>query len=176
MNREADSTPQFTRIFLLIVLAITIVSVATVLFGHEDEAGTRRPVFLLWLFTLLFIMRVVGQVLVALKPRRWLPPMYLWNLIPYPILLPLQLIIIAIMLWINLEFSWNTGIAAIRNPDVGIMLIGFSEIYAAAMVIRYILRMIRRPEQRWFGGTIPIVFHFVLASYLLFLGDFYAGT
>ena len=176
MNHEADNTPLFTRIFLLIVLAITIFSVASVLFRHEDAAGARRPVFLLWLFTLLFVMRVGGQVLVALRPRRWLPPMYLWNLIPYPILLPLQLIIIAIMLWINLDFGANTGIATIRNPDAGIMLVGFSTIYFAAMVIRYIVRMSRRPEQRWFGGAIPIVFHFVLASYLFFLGDFYAGT
>jgi len=176
MNRENDNTPRFTRIFLLIVLAITIVSVAVVLFGPEDAAGARRLVFLLWLFTLLFVMRVVGQVLMALKPRRWLPPMHLWNLIPYPILLPLQLIIIAVMLWINLEFGANTGMATVHNPEAGIMLIGFSAIYATVMVVRYIVRMSRRPEQRWFGGTIPIVFHFVLASYLFFLGDFYAGT
>ena len=176
MNREVDETPLFTRIFLLTVMAITVVSVAKVLFGIGDAAGAGRPVFLLWLFTLLFVMRVGGQVLVAIKPRSWLPPMHLWNLIPYPILLPLQLIIIAIMLWINLDFGENTGIATIRTPDAGIFLIGFSAIYAAAMVIRYIVRMSRRPEQRWFGGTIPIVFHFVLASYLFFLGDFYATT
>ncbi|MCP4332584.1 MAG: hypothetical protein GY785_07995 [Gammaproteobacteria bacterium] len=146
------------------------------LFGHEDAAGAWRPVFLLWLFTLLFVARVGGQVLVAIKPRRWLPPMHLWNLIPYPILLPLQLIIIVIMLWINLVFGTNTGIAKFRNPDAGIMLIGFSAIYATVMVIRYIVRMNLRPEQRWFGGAIPIVFHFVLASYLLFLGVFYVGA
>jgi hypothetical protein len=41
------------------------------------------------------------------------------------------------------------------------------------MAIRYVVRMRRRPDQRWFGGTIPIVFHFVLASYLYTLGCFY---
>ena len=176
MNRESDNTPLFTRVVLLIVLAITIVSVATVLFGQDGAAGARRPVFLLWLFTLLFVVRVVGQVLVAIRPRDWLPPMHLWNLIPYPILLPLQLIIIGIMLWINRDFSANSGIATIHHPGAGTMLIGFSAIYALVMVIRYIVRMSRQPEQRWFGGTIPIVFHFVLASYLLFLGVFYAAT
>jgi hypothetical protein len=30
--------------------------------------------------------------------------------------------------------------------------------------------MARRPEQRWLGGTIPIVFHWVLAVFLFVLG------
>jgi hypothetical protein len=30
--------------------------------------------------------------------------------------------------------------------------------------------MRRRPDQRWFGGTIPIVFHWVLAAFLLVYG------
>lgn len=34
------------------------------------------------------------------------------------------------------------------------------------MLIRYVIRMLRRPDQRWFGGTIPIFFHIVIASYL----------
>jgi hypothetical protein len=48
-------------------------------------------------------------------------------------------------------------------------------IYAGAMVVRYAVRMARRPEERWFGGTIPIVFHLVLASYVLVLGRFHAS-
>ena len=36
------------------------------------------------------------------------------------------------------------------------------------MVLRYVLTMSLFPERRWLGsGTIPIVFHFVLATYLL---------
>jgi len=51
----------------------------------------------------------------------------------------------------------------------------FAYVYAAAMLVRYLVRMMRRPEQRWFGGAIPIVFHLVLASYLYVLGSFYAS-
>jgi hypothetical protein len=36
--------------------------------------------------------------------------------------------------------------------------------------------MHRSPDQRWFGKTIPIVFHVVLASYLYALGSFYVTT
>jgi hypothetical protein len=32
--------------------------------------------------------------------------------------------------------------------------------------------MARRPDQRWLGGTIPIVFHIVLASWLFVLGSY----
>jgi hypothetical protein len=33
------------------------------------------------------------------------------------------------------------------------------------MVIRYIVRMWRRPAERWCGGTIPIIFHTILAAF-----------
>jgi len=33
------------------------------------------------------------------------------------------------------------------------------------MAARYVVRMKRRPDQRWLGGTIPIVFHTVVAAF-----------
>jgi hypothetical protein len=51
----------------------------------------------------------------------------------------------------------------------------FAYVYAAAMAVRYAARMVTRPAARWFGGTIPIVFHFVLASYLYVFGWFHAS-
>jgi hypothetical protein len=35
--------------------------------------------------------------------------------------------------------------------------------------------MQRRPEQRWSGGAIPIVFHFVLAAFVYTLGSYHAS-
>jgi len=34
------------------------------------------------------------------------------------------------------------------------------------------LRMSLYPDQRWFGGTIPIVFHCVLATFILAVAHF----
>ncbi len=34
--------------------------------------------------------------------------------------------------------------------------------------------MIFRPDMRWLGGTIPIIFHFVLAAFLYTWGKFLA--
>ena len=42
------------------------------------------------------------------------------------------------------------------------------------MALRYVLTMIFLPEMRWFGGTIPILFHFVLAAFLYIWGKFAA--
>ena len=58
---------------------------------------------------------------------------------------------------------------------LGFSLIWFSYVYVGAMVIRYAVRMGRRPEQRWSGGAIPIVFHFVLAAFVHTLGSYHAS-
>jgi hypothetical protein len=43
------------------------------------------------------------------------------------------------------------------------------------MLLRYAVTMAVHPERRWLGtGTIPIVFHWVLAAYLFTLGRFHA--
>ena len=145
-------------------------------FGWASPVEPAYIAPVLWLFTGLFALRVAGQVLVAIRPQQWLPPMGQWNLVPYPILLPIQLVFIAVMLWIDLAFTWEIGISAVKNPGLGRFLIAFSAIYALAMPIRYVVRMYRRPGERWFGGTIPMVFHVVLASYLYALGSFYADA
>jgi hypothetical protein len=34
--------------------------------------------------------------------------------------------------------------------------------------------MISQPKMRWLGGTIPILFHFVLAGFIFAWGDFHS--
>ena len=46
----------------------------------------------------------------------------------------------------------------------------FGCVYFAGMILRYVLPMIFRPETRWLGGTIPIFFHLVLATFLVLVG------
>jgi hypothetical protein len=41
------------------------------------------------------------------------------------------------------------------------------------MIVRYVIRMTRRPDQRWLGGTIPIVFHCVVAAFQWTFGTFH---
>lgn len=157
---------------LVLVLLVTLGIDLALLGAMPTPSSATAAAPVLWLFTAMFVLRVAGQVLVALKPRSWLPQMVQWNLVPYPILLPTQLLLVALMVWIDLTFSHG---APALNPTLGLGLLAFSAVYAGAMPVRYAFRMARRPQERWFGGTIPMVFHIVLASYLLVLGRFHAA-
>jgi hypothetical protein len=123
--------------------------------------------YALWLFTGLLIGRVLGQVVVVLRAPRWLPPMEQWQsgLLPYPVLLAGQAVVLTLMIWISIDFSRRAGFWVAPHPRLGLAAVWWSYVYAGAMVVRYVMRMARRPDQRWLGGTIPIVFHTVVAAF-----------
>jgi hypothetical protein len=128
------------------------------------------------LLTLLFLLRVLGQALVAGFGVTWLPAMEHWHsgLIPYPMLLSIQLLMLIIMVKIIWDVWLGTGFFALVRPSWSRFLICFSAIYAGAMALRYVLTMTFYPEMRWFGGTIPIFFHFVLAGFIYVFGRFHS--
>jgi uncharacterized protein len=130
------------------------------------------------IFTLLLVLRVLGQIVVVVCAPRWLPPMEQWQsgLLPYPVLLAGQMIVLTLMVWICLDFSRASGMFVDpRRPDGGRLIIWFSYAYFGGMVVRYIVWMWRRPDQRWFGGTIPIIFHSVVAAFLCTFGHYHAN-
>jgi hypothetical protein len=133
---------------------------------------------ILALLTSLFFLRVLGQALVAFLGVTWLPSMDQWfsGLIPYSILLAIQLVMLVFMVKITADVWCETGFFAKRRRSWSRFLIGFSMIYAGAMMLRYVLTMIFRPEMRWLGDTIPIFFHFVLAGFIFVLGRYHATT
>lgn len=133
-----------------------------------------------WMFVALalFVLRVAGQVLVVTVAPRWLPPMGQWQsgLLPYPVLLGAQLLIIAGLAWVAGQYAHRDGWAAAeQHPRAGVVLVALAATYLAGMAYRYVRRMRRHPDQRWFGGTIPIILHCVLASYLLAAGLFHVA-
>jgi len=117
----------------------------------------------LWALTALFASRVAGQLLVAVQRPSWLPPMGDWNFVPYRLLLPVQLVLLGVM-------SWLAAHEPSAAPTLGRLLVELAFLYWAAIGARYAIRMIRRPDARWLGGTIPIVFHWVLAAFVFALG------
>jgi hypothetical protein len=170
------TTPGPTKLALVGTLAVTAGAVAW--FALDRTSGAIDPGFaaaFLWLFSALFLLRVVGQVLVRTRRPAWLPETEQWNLTPYRLLLPTQLVILALMVWIDTDFSREQGVWVDTRPGLGEGVLWFSFLYGSVMAVRYAVRMSRRANQRWFGGTIPIVFHWVLASYLFVLGSFHAS-
>jgi len=129
------------------------------------------------LLAFLFFLRVAGQALVAFAGVSVLPPMPEWysGLLPYPLLLPLQLAILGTQVKVSRDFALGRGRLVTPRPRLGRGLVAVALLYFAAMLIRYVLTMAWYPERRWLGtGTIPIVFHWVLAAYLLVLGRHHA--
>jgi len=157
------ATPLPTAVALVGTLALTAAALAAFL------GGPLVPVeAVLALFTALFALRVAGQIGVAACAPGWLPPMDEWNFVPYRVLLPAQLVILALMIAL---------VAGLAEPGQGWahVLVVSAFVYWAAMGVRYAIRMARMPAQRWLGGAIPIVFHCVLAAFLFVLGVSHAG-
>jgi hypothetical protein len=128
----------------------------------------------LWICTVLLIGRVVGQLIVATRAPSWLPPMEQWQsgLLPYPVLVAGQTIVLTLMIWISADFSRGTGFWVQPMPRLGRAALWWSYLYFGAMVVRYIRRMATRPDQRWLGGTIPIIFHSIVAAFQWTFGTY----
>jgi uncharacterized protein len=169
-------SPPATNAILVATLVVTVAAVVEFLRRTgADKVDPQVAGGFLALFTGLFAMRVVGQIVVLLAAPRWLPPMDRWNLTPYRLLLPTQLAFLAVMCWIWIGLLAERGLVAEPNRGFGLFAIGVSVVYAGSMVIRYAVRMRRRPGERWFGGAIPIVFHIVLAAFVFTYGTFHAS-
>ncbi len=134
-----------------------------------------RYTLILGALTGLFTLRVAGQALVAFPGVGFLPPMEQWysGLMPYPILLPTQLAMIVVMVVIVRAVARGSGTFATPRRRAGPVLAWLSYAYAASMAARYVVSMTLHPERRWFGHTIPIWFHFVLAAFLYTLGRYH---
>jgi hypothetical protein len=125
---------------------------------------------------------VLGQLEVVLIAPAWLPPMEQWysGLLPYPLLLPAQILIL--MLMTGLVVRWqllhalpafppSLAVSEMRRPPssarVGLRIVAL--IYFAAMLLRLIVQYFRGADDLIAAGGIPVAFHWVLALFLLVL-------
>jgi hypothetical protein len=118
---------------------------------------------LLWALLALFGLRVAGQALVAFFGVAFLPPMEAWysGLLPYEVLLPSQLLLIALMAKICLDFTRGRGVFFAPKRFFATVWLWFGYLYLAAMIARAVLL--------W-DHPIPIVFHWVLAAFVITVG------
>jgi hypothetical protein len=132
---------------------------------------------ILWLLTALLFLRVIGQLIVYFTAPKWLPPMAQWQsgLVPYPLLVVVQAVVLALMASISIDFSRGEGYWTEPHPWIGGAAYWWSYLYPGAMVVRYLVRMTRRPDQRWAGGTIPIIFHALAATFQWIFGAYHQG-
>ncbi len=121
----------------------------------------RSAAVLLWSCIALFAARVIGQLEVLLLAPAWLPEMEAWysGLLPYPVLLPVQILILMIMSVVAWNRRIRTGRFARANPRLARGLRVFALLYFAAMATRLALQGMEH--------AIPIAFHWVLALFVL---------
>ena len=139
--------------------------------GFTDPRSTGTVLAVL---ALLFLGRVAGQVVVALRAPGWLPPMSEWysGLLAYRRLLATQAVVLIVLWTVALGLLLDLPPFTARRPDLGTALVWLGWAYLLAMAMRYVVTMVRRPEARWFGRTIPIAFHIVLAIWIVVFGSF----
>lgn len=106
---------------------------------------------------------MLGQALVAFAGVVFLPPMQAWysGLMPYEVLLPSQLLIIALMARICLDFTRGRGFFFDPKRFFATAWLWFGTVYLAAMIARAAFL--------W-DHPIPIVFHWVLAAFVITVG------
>jgi hypothetical protein len=119
----------------------------------------------------LFLGRVVGQILAATTAPPWLPPMARWysGLMPYRYLLPTQIVFLVVMAAMTIAVDRQSAPLGTLSADAGAWVVWASYVYALGMVARSIRHALAKPERR--GVLIPIVFHFVLAGFLFAYGS-----
>lgn len=124
----------------------------------------------------LFLGRVVGQMLAATTAPRWLPPMARWysGLMPYRYLLPTQIVFLVVMTAMTIAVDRRSAPLGTLSADAGAWIVWASYVYALGMVGRSIRYALATPERR--GVLIPIVFHFVLAGFLFAYGSAHPST
>jgi len=122
----------------------------------------------LWICTGLFLVRVIGQVEVLLLEPEWLPPMsaFYSGLLPYPILLPLQIALLMLMSVLAARESPKSCSLAPRSATGTRIVRAVAFVYFAIMAARLAWCVHTYGRDFYLHGGLPVAFHWVLALFL----------
>jgi len=128
----------------------------------------RRRSLALWLCLSIFVARVMGQIEVVLLAPSWLPPFRAWEsgLIPYSVLLPIQILLIAWMAIIAADHWRGSGYFWLKRESTRRRLKLIAGIYFAVMLLRLVITVAIPPHTLLERGLIPIIAHWDLAAFM----------
>ncbi|MDF3019894.1 MAG: rane protein of unknown function [Steroidobacteraceae bacterium] len=134
--------------------------------------SNRQAAALLWGCVILFAARVIGQLETVLLEPRWLPTMDAWfsGLLPYPLLLPIQIGILMLMAVVAGNPRVRGGQFAQAHPRAAATLRTFAVVYFVVMAVRLAVNISMNGADFWSEGAIPVAFHWVLALFILVSG------
>ena len=136
------------------------------------DGAARASSAILWTLSALFALRVGGQLLQRWAPLAFLPPFeaFQGSRLPYWLLLPSQLVILAIMA----RISWRVATRSLaKNPRIGKILAWLGGLYMAGSLARLGIGLATPGAPHWFTSWISGVFHLVLAGFVLTLAAFH---
>jgi len=127
---------------------------------------------LLWSCVVLFAARVIGQFEALTLAPAWLPDMDAWysGLLPYYLLLPLQVVLLMVMAVVAWNRRVRTGRFAAAHPRFASALRIFAGLYFALMAVRLGIDVLGHGAEFWRNGAIPVAFHWVLALFVMVSG------
>ena len=131
--------------------------------------GRRIHFPLLLLLSGFFALRVAAQLVQAVGEVPFLPPFEAWqgSSLPYPALLLLQVIILAVLIVVLCRVKAGTITPRPWQHRTCFVLGG---LYFTVMVFRLVAGLTFLAEFEWFAKGLPAVFHIVLASLILVFG------
>ena len=132
----------------------------------------KRYSFWLWTLFGFFLFRVLAQLVQAQTTLPFLPPFESWHsaVIPYPLLLLSQVIILGFLANVTMTFSKGQ---VTPSRTSGRIWLGVGTIYFGAMMLRLIFGLTLCSDQAWFSNYLPTFFHLVLAAFLLVVGTYH---
>jgi len=126
-----------------------------------------------WMLALvgLFAMRVLAQLIQAVHPTPVLPPFDAWHgaVLPYSLLLAVQVALILVLVWIVRRVRNDT---LAPKPWQYRVCFLFGGLYFSFMAFRLVVGLTVLADHAWFSKSLPAFFHVVLATFVLMLGHY----
>ncbi|MGA2398072.1 MAG: hypothetical protein ABSG30_08435 [Steroidobacteraceae bacterium] len=138
----------------------------------------RRRCAALWLCLAIFMARVIGQIEALLLAPRWLPPFSAWESgwLPYPVLLPLQIVLIGGLAAIACDHSRGSGPLWVSRDRTRRRLNASAAAYAGLMLLRLAVTAALPQHSVVNRGLIPILAHWDLAGFIALLARTPTGS
>ena len=140
--------------------------------NNKQGGESHGTAWILLCLTILFVIRVMAQLIQSWHPYPVLPSFDAWQsgTVPYSLLLGVQVVIVGCCLRIVWRLFKGRVVAETKIGNIWLSLGGM---YVLVMGIRLILGFTMVPDHFWFGAKLPTMFHFVLAAFVLVYGRFH---
>ena len=139
---------------------------------QDEKQISKKYLYIFIILTSIFFVRVFLQITQFFFNVDFLPSFGTWQsgVLPYGILIVLQLIILGLSLWTIFNFK-KGGPKPIRSKGKAYLIIGVA--YALIMIYRLVAGMTFAKDHYWLDARLPTIFHLILASIVITLGAYH---